>query len=1341
MDNNFESFYTGLDLDDKHIFHVLALCPNPICMSDLIKVVNIRHTITNKHLRETLFSAMRYYVREIYRDFFLLDANVLVWIFPLITGYQAEKDSFETYSKRKNLYYYQQASANKYILAYLDALVYRPQNLKNSEAALFGANKTDCLASIFNQPLYESVFDRLSVRIVDLIFPQKFRKVVDNLDPLNRLRQIESKLEENNSDNLNIQRAILSYKDGHWLKTQELTDTIDCPVSYFAKASLCTVNGLHDEALDFFEKGMKKQRRDQKQSYIPVIPEAALFYIISLISGEQEKFLPVLGRISDPKTKSYCSTDGIFLNVCRYLTSNMYDVYSQRFKSIDDYDVLEVRLWKVIALGITGEKPDTPKEYISAGLELTKRALMNGYLTAAYEAAFALMKMGSEEAADIYRQLAEKMNYKPVLSMVKHIEEWEKQINAYLSLDAVKTIIRQESEVGKSRVAYRFFPKGGASPILQTRQAGGGWTAGRNISMANFIGGNIDGMTEQDKRIASFASHYSYYLDRKCLVEMTGHPYVFLELSDIPVELVAARPVLSVVESARGGYKLESDVTNLMNDVYIEKETGTRYKVYHIDKYQREIIESVKKGKKIPVAGKDMLIKVLEHFSAYLTVHTDLIIDGAGIQTRQVDADSHIHIQLLPLGEGLKAEMFVKPFGEHPPYCKPGKGGKTLLVNQNGERLQVTRDLQTEIQNADRLLADIQTIEGFDVNDGIMAFDNPLDALELLDILKNHVETTIVEWPEGERLKVKYSANFNNLCLRMKSGVDWFEIDGELKLDEQTVITIGKLIELVNKGHGRFVELAEGEFIALSEQLKRRLSELGAFSTASKNKIAINRFASASIADSFDDFGNMKVDRAWLDFRKRLRAAQDTAATVPATLHAELRPYQEEGYRWMIRLSTWGAGACLADDMGLGKTVQAIAVMLHRASLGPALVVSPVSVQPNWSSEVRRFAPSLTVKTLNAGSRAEILDSLGAGDLLVTSYGLLQSEEKALTAVEWATVTLDEAHAIKNYNTKTSKAAMLLKAGFRMVLTGTPIQNHLGEMWNIFQFINPGLLGTLQHFNERFIKPVDKDTRKCLKKLITPFILRRTKTAVLDELPPKTEIIRKIALSTEEMSFYEVLRRRAVESIRNDDSPQGARHLKALAEITRLRQACCNMKMVDPKINIESTKLGTFLEIADELKENGHRALVFSQFVTHLSIVRKALDKQGFSYQYLDGATPTAKREMAVKKFQAGESDLFLISLKAGGLGLNLTAADFVIHLDPWWNPAVEDQASDRAHRIGQNRPVTVYRLVTEHTIEEKIIQLHNTKRDLADSLLEGSDRSAKLSMDELLALIREENF
>ena len=339
---------------------------------------------------------------------------------------------------------------------------------------------------------------------------------------------------------------------------------------------------------------------------------------------------------------------------------------------------------------------------------------------------------------------------------------------------------------------------------------------------------------------------------------------------------------------------------------------------------------------------------------------------------------------------------------------------------------------------------------------------------------------------------------------------------------------------------------------------------------------------------------------------------------------------------------------------------------------------------------------------------------------------------------EFATIVLDEAHVIKNFATKTSKATMQLKASFRVALTGTPLQNHLGEIWNLFNFVNPGLLGSMQHFNDTFVKPDNEHARKYLRKLIAPFILRRTKSAVLDELPPKTEIVKKIQLSEAEMAFYEALRRQAILNIESGEGNQGTKHLQVLAEITKLRQASCNTALVDANVNISSSKLTTFIEIVDELIENKHRALVFSQFVSHLGIVRKALDEKGIHYQYLDGSTPIPERERSVKKFQSGEGDLFLISLKAGGLGLNLTAADYVIHMDPWWNPAIEDQASDRAHRIGQTRPVTIYRLVAENTIEEKIIQLHNTKRDLAESLLEGSDQSARMSLNELVSLIQE---
>jgi SNF2 family DNA or RNA helicase len=315
-----------------------------------------------------------------------------------------------------------------------------------------------------------------------------------------------------------------------------------------------------------------------------------------------------------------------------------------------------------------------------------------------------------------------------------------------------------------------------------------------------------------------------------------------------------------------------------------------------------------------------------------------------------------------------------------------------------------------------------------------------------------------------------------------------------------------------------------------------------------------------------------------------------------------------------------------------------------------------------------------------------------------------------------------------------------VKADFRLIMTGTPVENNLSELWNLVDFINPGLLGSAESFQERFVTPIEADnckwTRQRLKRLIQPYLLRRTKAQVLDELPGRTEIVRKVVLTAEEAALYEALRQKAMEKLNssNEGSPG---HIQILAELMRLRRACCHPRLIIDDWNMPGAKLTLFLETIDDLVANHHKVLVFSQFVDHLAILRAEIEERGIPYQYLDGSTPAPRRKECIDAFQAGDGDVFFISLKAGGLGLNLTAADYVIHMDPWWNPAVEDQASDRAHRMGQKRPVTIYRFITQGTVEEKIQALHKEKRALADSLLEGADVSGKLSARELLDLIR----
>ncbi|MEM9986343.1 MAG: DEAD/DEAH box helicase, partial [Bacteroidota bacterium] len=618
-----------------------------------------------------------------------------------------------------------------------------------------------------------------------------------------------------------------------------------------------------------------------------------------------------------------------------------------------------------------------------------------------------------------------------------------------------------------------------------------------------------------------------------------------------------------------------------------------------------------------------------------------------------------------------------------------------------------------------------------------------LELLLELDSLRQQ-DQIVIEWPKGQKLKLAGQAGFENLKVKVGGNQNWFKLDGEIRVNEDEILSLQLLLKAIREGgESQFLTLDDGRYLALTDQLRKQLKDLAAFSQEKRGQVGLHPLMAEGLEALGEQGAQLKVNAAWKRQIKQLKEARNYQPRLPQNLQADLRPYQEDGYHWMARLAHWGVGACLADDMGLGKTVQALAMLLSRGNHGPSLVVAPASVVRNWRKEAEKFAPELNPILLGESQRTETIAELRPYDLLLTSYNLMQMEIDHLSTVNFSMVVLDEAQAIKNTQAKRSKAAKTLQAQFKLLTTGTPIENHLGELWNLFDFLNPGLLGSLEHFNARYATPIERDQdaerKSQLRKLLRPFILRRRKSEVLEELPEKTEITLSVELSESERAFYEALRRNALSSLaKAEGNNPGEQRMKILAEITRLRQAACHPDLVAPEMALGSSKLKLFGEVLTELRENGHKALVFSQFVKYLKLIEAYVQAQGVSYQYLDGQTPMKQREKRVEAFQRGQGDVFLISLKAGGVGLNLTAADYVIHLDPWWNPAVEDQASDRAHRIGQQRPVTVYRLVAEQTIEEKIVRLHQRKRDLADSLLEGTDRGGKLSSEELMALISE---
>lgn len=452
-------------------------------------------------------------------------------------------------------------------------------------------------------------------------------------------------------------------------------------------------------------------------------------------------------------------------------------------------------------------------------------------------------------------------------------------------------------------------------------------------------------------------------------------------------------------------------------------------------------------------------------------------------------------------------------------------------------------------------------------------------------------------------------------------------------------------------------------------------------------------------------------------------------AELPEDLSAELRDYQREGVRWLAFLREAGLGALLADDMGLGKTLQTLA-----AVRGRTLVVAPTSVIHNWADEAARFRPALRTSVYHGPGRA--LDP--EADLTVTTYALLRLDAERLGEVEWDLVVLDEAQAIKNPDSQVARAAYALRAGFRVALTGTPVENRLEELWSQLHFTNPGLLGGRSDFQDRYARPIaagEPGAAPRLRERIRPFLLRRLKREVARELPPRTDVVLRCSLGEGERAVYDAVRAATREEVVARLEGGGGGVMAALEALLRLRQAACHPALVPGQHAERSAKVDLLLETLDEALAEGHKALVFSQWTSLLDLVEPHLETAGIPFTRLDGGT--ADRAGVVRTFQAEDGPpVMLVSLKAGGSGLNLTAADHVFLLDPWWNPAVEDQAADRAHRIGQDRPVLVHRLVAEDTVDERILELQAVKRSLADAALGEADAAAGLTRDDLLALL-----
>ncbi len=1205
-------------------------------------------------------------------------------------------------------------------------------------------------AYFFFEPLNLELLNNLSEELKSATLNKALFDAINGLKPIDEVTKYLAYSVDINPEQPKIKSVLAKSRlfRGELKGNEALFDTPQ------DKALLAFFTGENEQAVTLFSAALKllKKKIGKKKVFFNKV--VGPFNLVALLKTNkivafQEVLTHAKNVQSGYNSPTYQSLRAVAAHLTNQSQSETYYMASFPSTSLD-------WLFKGMATYWIGKKASSTE--IMAFRKKYDEANQAGLKWFAMEFAFVLSKLDKSIEADAYAKIGEdlqtKLGIQSMITAVKKVEEWERVLQALEALGTTGGRSLAQATKASARIIWLVdFKKNAIQPKLQKKNKSGSWTKGRNVALKKLHEGEVDSMIDYDQRIANtiiadnsygYYGNVDYYFDtEKAYKAMVGHPFLFrYDNPTVPIELVEVKPEL-IVEEKPGRFEIKFSHPVSSNKFTINQETPTRFNFINVNPAHLEIARALGgRTAAIPSAAKKQLGAILKKISGIVPVHSALAHAEEDLPTKRGNANIHVHI--MPFGDGFKLEMFVKPLVTEPPYFKPGKGRKEFVGEIKKKRTLIKRTLSKEKENAKKVETECPTLQQVEQYQGEWTFEETETCLNILLELEPLKESGLVtlEWPKGEKIRLNQHAGFGQFSMRIDRDNDWFGVTGQLKLDNNQVLEMKHLLSLLENTDSRFVEISDGQFIALTKNFRKKLTEMNTMLYQTKDGMRVHGLAAAGLEDFTSEVNELEVAKEWKQQVNRLKRARKMKTEVPSTFQADLRPYQLDGYQWLSQLAYWGVGACLADDMGLGKTVQGLAMLVDRAKDGPALVIAPASVCRNWRQESRRFAPTLNPIIFGQGDRKETIKGLKPFDLLISTYGLLQSEAKLFTSKKFNTIILDEAQAIKNKAAKRSKAAMSLKGNFKVITTGTPIENHLGELWNLFNFINPGLLGTSQSFQERYALPIEKyknkDAQNSLKKLIQPFILRRRKNDVLEELPSKTEITLSVELSTEERAFYEALRQKAIEQIESDDQKSGHPGMQILAQITRLRQACCNPKLVQENVQIPSAKLQLFGEIVEELVESGHKALVFSQFVGHLKIIENFIQGKNISYQYLDGSTSLSKREDRISAFQAGEGDVFLISLKAGGVGLNLTAADYVIHMDPWWNPAVEDQASDRAHRIGQQRPVTIYRLVTENTIEEKIVALHHHKRDLADSLLQGTERSGRLSSEELLALIKE---
>lgn len=935
----------------------------------------------------------------------------------------------------------------------------------------------------------------------------------------------------------------------------------------------------------------------------------------------------------------------------------------------------------------------------------------------------------------------------PLLSHARREETWERALRC----------IGAEIEGGlKDSISCRkrlaWFVKGFhvTNAVEQSEDEDGKWINRRSFSVAKLKSSDLDFLDSLDLQvIRELLEKPNTITDVDLAIPLladSGRLYYGdgSETTPLPVEVKKERPCLEAYGQGKE-ILISSNVAmdprgGIPRTVVSCTGTGT-YSLIKVNALQRDILKHMLKQKSFPVSALIALRHSLESMSGIIDVKENLSTsalnpiqsNGGILSVRIAPVKNEYAVTLLATG---------MPGGNFRDL--PSDGEQRIYDDVDNLTHCVDRDLDKEEENYHliHIFMEEEVKAEFHSYNKATVY-TPGGLLALLSYIYDNRNRYFAEWPEGVRLKFKGDIKAEDVDVQVQTEEKWFKVEGVVRFGGKTM-TLAELIDAYcNSDVAGFVKMEDDQYYRISETLRRHLAMLNAMPNATKKGMTVPIFEIGTLAKCLAGLRS-HTDDGYEKLLTSIKASFEMSHEVPDGITATLRDYQLEGYRWMRRLDSWGAGCCLADDMGLGKTLQALTFIMSKAEAGPALVVAPKSVIPNWVREAGRFAPLLNVLVLNSETRRmERIHAAGAYDLILCTYGVLTTECTELSKRRWNIVCLDEAHQIKNRQSRASQAAMMLKADSRVILTGTPLQNHIGELWNLFQFINPGLLGPWQLFKDSYTLPTpDEEHMMMLKELTHPFILRRTKEEVLDELPDKYVTVQTVEMTEPEARMYEEMRRLVEVKFKKDKSKSERAEAKGLnmsffEELTKLRLASCSMRLVYPEWKEQSSKETALLELLESLMEDPeNRCIIFSQFTSFLAMIKPELKKKNMEFLYMDGQTELEKRQEIVETFQRGDCPIFISSLKAGGLGINLTAANYVILLDPWWNPAIENQAMDRAHRLGQQRNVSVIRLVSGQTIEEKIMRLHEKKQNLSEEILADTAESYKLTYEDILDMV-----